>query len=51
MFWKMVLGSTAWLVLPAAGWILVHQVVRFLSLPSSQNLKISQFLHRSRIVG
>jgi len=50
MFWKLFLASTAWLVLPAAAWILAHQVVRFLS-SSSQNLKIGQFLHRSRIVG
>lgn len=38
MFWKMVLEvSTAWLVLPAVAWILVHQVLRFLRSPFSQN--------------
>lgn len=50
MFWKLVLASTAWLVLPAAAWILAHQVARHLGSPSSQNLKISQFFDRSRIV-
>lgn len=49
MFWKMVLAvSVAWLVIPAAAWILVNQLMRFVAFLAE--LKASQLQHRSRIV-
>jgi hypothetical protein len=52
MFWKMALAvSTAWLILPAAVWILAGQIMRILSLPPAQNLKTNQLFDGSRIAG